>query len=193
MARSNWKPAFAGRSYTKALKRLIELRFTRPLKIFKHNLRLRIRSASNNMTRAKAFAAATGLQLRGRTKRRLIIWPTRSDTITKLSHFATIWHDMSFGLYNSRTKSTKFRLHRFYHVSKYMSQEKFGNFLQTRRAGGFRVNKDKQKIEKFHKDLEKEKQKQKHVARENARLMAKALKEEGARKARKRIGNKKKK
>lgn len=55
-------------------------------------------------------------------------------------------------------------------LNRYFSGRKFGEFIITRVCGGFRKNKDKSKIAKLNKDLEKARKRRLHQIKENARI-----------------------
>ena len=71
----------------------------------------------------------------------------------------------------------------------------YGSFLKTRKFISFRRQKDKKKLQKLKKDLDKAERQKLHARRENSRLMRKAVMETRAanrKKANARAGKKKK-
>ncbi len=154
---------------------------------FKKRLHDLISGTTKLWRKRKFFRKGVNAKLTLKFKRVILI-PKQSDTILRLTTKLRIWNDFKRGLPAGKDRPARYRRLRFYKVNKNMLTEKFGNFMDTRTFGGYRAQKDKQKIAKFTKDMEKEARKRIHQIKEKARLMAKALKEEKAAKKAKRTG-----
>lgn len=84
---------------------------------------------------------------------------------------------MIYGIRSRTKKSSRRKLRKLYTVSRYMCLAKFGEFLRTRRFYGYRLQKDKKKLAKLRKDMDKAERQKLHQRREGRRLMKKAIME----------------
>jgi hypothetical protein len=137
-----------------------------------------IRAARSSGFKAYLFKTALEAELRGHA-RRVLVRPKRSDSILRLTTKTNLLSNFLSGTSLQRTVSSQ-RLRKNYLVTQNMLTEKIGNFMTNRRFGGYRAQKDKQKFQKFNKDMEKEIKKQIRQEKEKSKMMAKALKEEKA-------------
>jgi len=106
-----------------------------------------------------------------------ILTPMKRDPILRLAARGIIWHNMTYGIKARIKQSTRIKLKKLYSVSKYMCLVKFGEFFRTRRFYGYRLQKDKKKLKKLRKDMDKAVRQKLHQRRENSRLMRKAVME----------------
>ncbi len=131
-----------------------------------------------------------GLIVRGRFRRqRAALIPRRYDSILRLSLLGIIYQNFSYGLRTRRNEKLRESLRKYYTAHKAALFVKFGEHLRTRSYSGFRLHKDRKKLEKMRKDMAKAAKQALHRRRENSRLMRKAIMETKAAKRRK-VGGK---
>lgn len=106
-----------------------------------------------------------------------VLRPRGSDRILRLVTRGLIFKNFKVGPYARSSSRELRRLCRYFAVTRYALLQCFGEFQKTRFYYGFRLKKDKKKIEKLHKDLQKESQQRARQAQEDRRLMRRAIQE----------------
>lgn len=115
--------------------------------------------------------------LRGRFP--IVLRARPQDTIIRLFNHIRLFMKFKGGykVHIKGKRAIKNPLSKFFSVNRYFSGRKFGEFIITRVTGGFRKNKDKAKIKKLKKDIEKAKRRRAHQVKEDTRIWKKVLDE----------------
>lgn len=109
--------------------------------------------------------------------RSVVLRPRGSDPVLRISTRGLVFQNFKLGIYSRIGRARLSRLRRYFAVSRFALLTRFGEYLKTRFYYGFRLKKDRKKIAKLHGDIRKEKMKQIRQAREDRRLMKKAIQE----------------
>lgn len=184
MSRAICKPGYTSRRYRRML--LLVCRKLKSLKYYRALNFQKLVAIGSKLTMRAVSPQLLTLRVLGHVRKRSwAVKPRRFDCIYRLTRLLIIYQNMNYGLRSLKNEERRKRLLKYYTVNKHQLFFKYGSFLRTRSYSGFRIHKDRKKLEKMKKDIEKAERQALHRRRENSRLMRKAIMETRAARRRK--------